>query len=173
VDLVVDGIPCSTLSQDMLLSCLCGFVTFSGLSDRQSLLRLWLSYFGNSYILKQCFLSRFSVLKWHPKILQWHHKFWKPRYGFAMYWSKTISDKHVFLHVAIATGGCNVLGRRNFWWRSWRSLAQKFYCPRRLIQDKRFTRSSATLVAQAATHKTVVQPSLSTRNRPHLWMAKT
>jgi len=51
----------------------------------------------------QCFLSRFCVSKWHPKILQWHPKFWKPRrYGFALYWSKTIWGKHVFLLVAIA-----------------------------------------------------------------------
>ena len=40
--------------------------------------------------------------------------FWKPRYRFALYWSKTIWDKHVFLHVAIATDGCNVIGRHNF-----------------------------------------------------------
>ena len=56
--------------------------------------------------------------KWRPKILQWHLKFWKPGYGFALYWSKTIWDKHVFLHVVIATDGWNVLGRHNF-------LAQK------------------------------------------------
>ena len=30
------------------------------------------------------------VSKWHPKILQRHPKFWKPRYGFALHWSKTI-----------------------------------------------------------------------------------
>ena len=69
-------------------------------------------------IAAQCFLSRFWVSKWHPKILQWHPKFWKPRYGFALYWSKTIWEKHVFLHVAIATDDCNVIGRHNF-------LAQK------------------------------------------------
>ena len=62
----------------------------------------------------QCFLSHFWVSKWRPKILQWHPKFWKPRYDFALYWSKTIWDKHVFLHVAIATDGCNVIGRPNF-----------------------------------------------------------
>jgi len=60
------------------------------------------------------FLSRFWVSKWHPKILKWHPKFWKPRYGFALYWSKTIWDKHIFLHVAIAADGCNVIGRHNF-----------------------------------------------------------
>jgi len=36
-----------------------------------------------------------------------------PRYGFALYWSKTIWDKHVFLHVVIATDGCKVMGRHN------------------------------------------------------------
>jgi len=45
-------------------------------------------------------------------------KFWKPRYGFALYWSKTIWDKHVFLHVAFATDSCSVIGPHNF-------LAQK------------------------------------------------
>ena len=45
-------------------------------------------------------------------------KFWKPRYGFALYWSETIWDMHVFLNVTIATDGCNVIGRNNF-------LAQK------------------------------------------------
>jgi len=60
----------------------------------------------------------FWMSKWHPKILQWHPKFWKPRYGFALYWSKTIWGKYAFLHVAIATDGWNVIGRRNF-------LAQK------------------------------------------------
>ena len=60
------------------------------------------------------FLSRFCVSKWHPKILPWHPNFWKPRYGFALYWSKTIWGKHVFLHVAIATDGCNVIGRHIF-----------------------------------------------------------
>jgi len=53
------------------------------------------------------FLSRFWVSKWHPKILQRHLKFWKPRYGFAMYWSETNWGKHAFLHVATATDGCN------------------------------------------------------------------
>jgi len=38
------------------------------------------------------FLSRFWVSKWHPKILQWHPKFWKPRYGFALYWSKRFEE---------------------------------------------------------------------------------
>ena len=47
------------------------------------------------------FLIRFWVSKWHPKNLKWHPKFWKPKYGFDLYWSKTIWDKHVFLHVAI------------------------------------------------------------------------
>ena len=70
------------------------------------------------YIYHSVFLSRFWVSKWHPKILQWHPKFWTPRYGFALYWSKTIWDKHIFLHVAVATDGCNVIGRHNF-------LAQK------------------------------------------------
>ena len=42
----------------------------------------------------------------------------KPRYGFPLYWSKTIWGKHVFLHVTIATDVCNVTGRLNF-------LAQK------------------------------------------------
>ena len=60
------------------------------------------------------FLSRLWVSKWHPKILQWHPKLWKPRYGFALYWSKTNWGKHIFLHVAIATDGCNVIGRHNF-----------------------------------------------------------
>jgi len=55
------------------------------------------------------FLSRLWVSKWHPKILQWHPKFWKPRYGFSLSWSKTIWRKHVFLHVALATDGCNVI----------------------------------------------------------------
>ena len=68
--------------------------------------------------LSQCFLSRFWVSPWHPQILKWHLKFWKPRYGFALSWSKMIWDKHAFLHVAIATDGCNVIGRHNF-------LAQK------------------------------------------------
>ena len=45
--------------------------------------------------------------KWHPNILQWHPKFWKPRYGFALYWSKTIWGKHVFVHVTTATDGCS------------------------------------------------------------------
>jgi len=50
------------------------------------------------------FLSRFWVSKWHPKILQSHPKFWKPRrYDFALYWRKTIWGKHVFLHVAVST----------------------------------------------------------------------
>jgi len=62
----------------------------------------------------QCFLSRFWASKWHPKILQWHPKFWKPRYGFVLYWSKTIWGKHVFLHVAIATDGYNVIDPHNF-----------------------------------------------------------
>ena len=52
--------------------------------------------------------------KWHPKSLQWNPKFWKLRYGFALHWSITIWGKHVFLHVAIATDGCNVIGRNNF-----------------------------------------------------------
>ena len=52
--------------------------------------------------------------KWHPKILQWHPKFWKSRYSFALYWSKTIWEKHVFLHVAIARDGCSVVGRNIF-----------------------------------------------------------
>ena len=64
------------------------------------------------------FLSRFWVSKWRSKILQWHPKFWKPRYGIAFYSSQTIWGKHVFLHVAIATDSCNVIGRYNF-------LAQK------------------------------------------------
>ena len=64
------------------------------------------------------FLSRFWVSKWHPKILQWHPKSWKPWYGFALCWSETIWGKYVFLHGAIATDGCNVIGRHNF-------LAQK------------------------------------------------
>jgi len=64
------------------------------------------------------FLSRFWLSKWHPKILQWHPKFWKPgRYGFALYWSKTIWGKHVFLHVAISTAAV-MISRHN-------SLAQK------------------------------------------------
>ena len=49
---------------------------------------------------------------------EWHPKIWKLRHGFALYWSKTIWGKHAFLLVAIATDGCNVIGRRNF-------LAQK------------------------------------------------
>ena len=53
------------------------------------------------------FLSGFWVSKWHPK-------FWKLRYGFALYWSKRIWDKHIFLHVAIATDGCNVLSQHKF-----------------------------------------------------------
>ena len=53
------------------------------------------------------FLRRFRVSEWHPKI-------WKLRYGFALYWRKTIWGKRVFLHVAIATDGCNVKGRQNF-----------------------------------------------------------
>jgi len=56
--------------------------------------------------------------KWHPKILPRHPKFWKPKYVFALHWNKTIWGKHVFLHVVIATDGCNVIGRHNF-------LAQK------------------------------------------------
>ena len=60
------------------------------------------------------FFKPFWVSKWHPKILQWHPKFWKPRYGFALYWSKTIWGKHVFLHVTIATDCCNVVGRHIF-----------------------------------------------------------
>ena len=64
------------------------------------------------------FLSRFWVSKCHHKILQWHPKLWKPIYTFALYCSKTIWGKFVFLHVAIATDGCNVIGRNNF-------LAQK------------------------------------------------
>jgi len=60
----------------------------------------------------QCFFSRFWVSKLHHKILQWHPKFWKRRYGFALYWSKTIWDKHVFLNLAIATHSCNVTGRQ-------------------------------------------------------------
>ena len=63
------------------------------------------------------FLSRFWLSKWPPKILQWHLKFWKSRYGFALNWSKTIWDKHAFLHVAIATWDA-MKGRHN-------SLAQK------------------------------------------------
>jgi len=68
--------------------------------------------------LGQCFLSRFWVSTWLSIILQWHPKFWKPRYGFAFYWSKTISGKHVFLHMTFATDGCNVIGWHIF-------LAQK------------------------------------------------
>jgi len=64
--------------------------------------------------LCQCFLSRFWVSKLHPKILQRHHKFWKPRYDFALYWSKTNWGKYVSLHVAIASDGCNVIGRHIF-----------------------------------------------------------
>ena len=67
---------------------------------------------------KIVFLSRLWVSKWHPKILQWHPKFWKPRCGFAVHWSKTIWGEHDFLHVAFATDGCNVIGRHIF-------LAQK------------------------------------------------
>jgi len=55
------------------------------------------------------FLSRFWVSKWHPKILQWHPKFWKPRYGFSLYCDKTIWGKHVLPHMAIAADGCNVI----------------------------------------------------------------
>jgi len=51
---------------------------------------------------KSCWMS-----KWHPEILQWHPKLWKPRYGFVFYWSKVIRGKHVFLHVAIAKDGWN------------------------------------------------------------------
>ena len=68
--------------------------------------------------VRQCFLSHFWVSKRHPIILQWHPKFCKPGYGFALYWSKTIWGKHAFLHVAIATDGCNVIDRHIF-------LAQK------------------------------------------------
>ena len=60
------------------------------------------------------FFKSFLGSKWHPKILQCYPKFYKPRYGFSLYWSKTIWGKHVFLHVAIATDGCNVIGRHNF-----------------------------------------------------------
>ena len=50
------------------------------------------------------FLSRLWVSKLNPKILQWHPKFSKPRrYGFALYWNKTICGQHVFLHMAIST----------------------------------------------------------------------
>ena len=70
------------------------------------------SYVTGSWLLfkvhpHSVFLSRFWVSKWHPKIMQWHPKFWKPRYGFALYRSKTNGGKHVFLHVATATDGCN------------------------------------------------------------------
>ena len=64
-------------------------------------------WYSETSEITQCFLSRFWVSKWHPN-------FWKSRYGFALYWSKTIWDKHVFLHVAIATDGCNVIGPHNF-----------------------------------------------------------
>ena len=56
--------------------------------------------------------------KWHPKILQRHPKFRKPRYVFALHRSKMIWGKHVFLRVAIATDICNVISQLNF-------LAQK------------------------------------------------
>ena len=79
--------------------------------------RTW-KHLKSLLLSRSVFLSRFWVSKWHPKILEWHPKFWKPRYGFALYWSKTIWDKHVFLHVAIATDGCSVIGPHNF-------LAQK------------------------------------------------
>jgi len=53
------------------------------------------------------FLSRFWVSKWHPKILQWHPKLWKPRrYGFALYWSKTI-EKTCFPACDYCNTGCN------------------------------------------------------------------
>jgi len=39
------------------------------------------------YEVRSCmdpvFFKPFWVSKWHPKILQWHPKFWKPRCGFA------------------------------------------------------------------------------------------
>ena len=70
------------------------------------------AYIGIVYAV--FFLSLFWVSKWHPKILQWHPKFWKSKYGFTLHWSKTIWGKHVFLRVAIATDGCNVVGRHNF-----------------------------------------------------------
>jgi len=34
----------------------------------------------NSIMKYNVFLSRFRVSKWHPKILEWHPNFWKPRY---------------------------------------------------------------------------------------------
>jgi len=64
---------------------------------------------------KAVFFKPSWVSKWHPKILQWHPKFWKPRHGFALYWSKmTWGSKHVFLHMAIASDGCNIIGRTEF-----------------------------------------------------------
>ena len=53
-------------------------------------------------VAKPVFFIHFWVSKWHPKILQRHHKFWKPRYGFALYWSETNWGEHVLLHAATA-----------------------------------------------------------------------
>ena len=36
----------------------------------------------------------------------------KAKIGFSLHWSKTIWWKHVLLHVAIATDGCNFIGRQ-------------------------------------------------------------
>ena len=97
----------------------------------------------------QCFLSRFWVSKWHPKILEWHPKFWKPRYGFVLYWSKTNWGKHIFLHVAIATDGCNVIDPHNF-------LAQKLEAKIVSLVSvhrhaHRFTSASITMLPQICT----------------------
>ena len=77
----------------------------------------WCTYFVLHEYAQQpnpVFLSHFWVSKLHPKILQWHPKFWKPRYGFALYGSKTIWRKHAFLHVATASDGYNIIGWHNF-----------------------------------------------------------
>ena len=117
----------STMQESLI--CIVSFILWCCNSHSLVPQPTWVSFFESRTIwtgtwrqktgtaLSSVFLSRFWVSKWHPKILQWHPKFWKPRHGFALYWSKTIWGKHVFLHVAIATDGW---ADTFFWLRSWK-----------------------------------------------------
>ena len=104
---------CSPIVRQSSTYCLCCSLTSQNLPKFQRpgrTMRSWIKVsppnWKSSCIIRVS-LSRFWVYKRHPNILQWHPKFWKPRYDFALYWSKTIWGKHIFLHLATATDGCN------------------------------------------------------------------
>jgi len=77
----------------------------------------------NKWVTLVYVLSRFWVSKWHPKILQWHPKFSNLDIVLPCIKVKRVEESMCsstwLLAVAIATDGCNVIGRHN-------SLSQKY-----------------------------------------------